>query len=94
LELAEQDDFACVFDANGTELRVTLVPEKADAGYTVLGWAVDDIDNEVRLLGEQGVEFLRFEGMEQDGFGIWRAPNGTRVAWFRDPDGNTLSLSQ
>jgi catechol 2,3-dioxygenase-like lactoylglutathione lyase family enzyme len=94
LQLVEQNPIACIFEANGTQLRVTLVPEKATAGYTVLGWEVDDIENTVRLLGEQGVEFLRFPQMEQDDFGIWVAPSGARVAWFSDPDGNTLSLSQ
>src|SRR5436190_19084189 len=94
LELTEQTPVACVFDANGTQLRVSLVPEKPSAAYTVLGWEVDDIENEVRLLAEQGVEFLRFPQMEQDAFGIWVAPGGSRVACFSDPDGNTLSLSQ
>jgi catechol 2,3-dioxygenase-like lactoylglutathione lyase family enzyme len=94
LELIEQNPIACVFDANGTQLRVTLVPEKTSAAYTVLGWEVEDIENTVRLLGEQGVEFLRFPQMEQDDFGIWTAPGGGRVAWFSDPDGNTLSVSR
>ena len=86
--------FASVFDANGTMLRVTLVDERAQAGYTVLGWRVDDIAATIAELTGRGVEFHRYEGMGQDGLGVWTAPDGARIAWFSDPDGNTLSLSQ
>jgi catechol 2,3-dioxygenase-like lactoylglutathione lyase family enzyme len=83
-----------VVDAHGTTLRVTAVPERAPAGYTVLGWEVADLEGEVDALAARGVGFSRFEGMDQDDRGIWTAPDGTRVAWFADPDGNTLSLSE
>lgn len=94
LPVVDQDDFACVFDANGTMLRVTAVREVSPAGYTVLGWRVADIEAAVRGLSERGVAFSRFDGMEQDDNGIWTSPGGAKVAWFTDPDGNVLSLTQ
>jgi len=94
LSLVEQSPFACVFDAHGTQLRVTPVGDLRPAPYTVLGWAVDDVAASVQALGAAGVRFERFEGMEQDGVGVWTAPNGAQVAWFADPDGNVLSLTQ
>jgi len=94
LRVLEHNDFACVVDANGTMLRVTQVPEVARAGYTVLGWRVRDIAASVRDLAGRGVTFLRYDGMSQDQDGIWTAPSGARVAWFADPDENTLSLTQ
>lgn len=92
--MTEQTDLACVFDANGTMLRVTAVPEVARAGYTVLGWRVVDITAAARELSARGVTFLRFDGMDQDADGVWTSPGGSRIAWFADPDGNTLSLTQ
>ncbi|MGD0379186.1 MAG: VOC family protein [Acidimicrobiales bacterium] len=94
LSLVEQGPFACVFDAHGTQLRVTPVGDIRTAPYTVLGWTVDDIGASVQALGAAGVRFERFEEVEQDGAGVWTAPNGARVAWFADPDGNVLSLTQ
>jgi catechol 2,3-dioxygenase-like lactoylglutathione lyase family enzyme len=94
LRVTGQNDFACVFDANGTMLRVTAVAEVARPGYTVLGWRVPDIAATVRGLTARGVVFLRYDGMEQDETGIWTTPSGDRVAWFADPDGNVLSLTQ
>ena len=94
LRVLEHDDFACVLDANGTMLRVTAVPEVAQAGYTVLGWRVGDIAASVQDLAARGVTFLRYDGMNQDEDGIWTTPTGARVAWFADPDGNILSLTQ
>jgi catechol 2,3-dioxygenase-like lactoylglutathione lyase family enzyme len=94
LPVVEHNDFACVLDAHGTMLRVTAVPKVAQPGYTVLGWQVGDIAASVRELTASGVSFLRFDGMNQDEDGIWTTPGGARVAWFADPDGNTLSLTQ
>jgi catechol 2,3-dioxygenase-like lactoylglutathione lyase family enzyme len=94
LRLVSEDSFALVFDAAGTMLRVTTVPELQPAGYTVLGWVVPDIQNAVRALQDRGVEFRRYGWMSQDEQGIWMAPGGAQVAWFGDPDGNTLSLTQ
>ncbi len=94
LPVLEHNDFACMLDANGTVLRVTAVPEVSPAGYTVLGWKVTDIAASVRGLAAQGVTFMRYDGMSQDDDGIWTTPTGEKVAWFADPDGNTLSLTQ
>jgi catechol 2,3-dioxygenase-like lactoylglutathione lyase family enzyme len=94
LPVLEHNDFACVLDAHGTTVRVTAVPEVARGGYTVLGWRVADIEAATRELTDRGVTFLRYAGMSQDEHGIWTAPGGARVAWFADPDGNTLSLTQ
>jgi predicted enzyme related to lactoylglutathione lyase len=94
LTLTGCSDFACVFDANGTMLRVTAVPEVARGGYTVLGWRVADIAAAVRDLSARGVVFLRYDGMDQDDSGVWTTPGGDRVAWFPDPAGNILSLTQ
>lgn len=85
---------AHVFDANGTLLRVTLVDEPPSAPYTVLGWAVPDIEVTIASLRDRGARFERFPGMDQDELGVWTTPGGDRVAWFRDPDGNVLSLTQ
>jgi catechol 2,3-dioxygenase-like lactoylglutathione lyase family enzyme len=93
LTLVSEDPFAIVFDANGTMLRVTPVHELAVAGYTVLGWEVPDIAGAVTKLTSAGVQFQRYDFLKQDGLGIWTAPGGVKVAWFKDPDGNTLSLS-
>ena len=94
LRLVSEDSFALVFDAAGTMLRVATVQALQPAGYTVLGWLVPDISRAVRILQRRGVEFRRYEWMSQDALGIWTAPGGAQVAWFGDPDGNTLSLTQ
>lgn len=94
LRLVEQNEYACVFDANGTMLRVTAVTEVARPGYTVLGWRVDDISEVCTGLRARGVGFNRYEGMAQDDNGAWTTPAGDRIAWFTDPDGNTLSITQ
>ena len=66
----------------------------ARPGYTVLGWRVADIAATARGLAGRGVAFLRYDGMDQDDNGVWTTPGGDRVAWFGDPDGNTLSLTE
>jgi catechol 2,3-dioxygenase-like lactoylglutathione lyase family enzyme len=92
--VSEQLPFALVFDAHGTMLRVTIVKKVNPAGYTVLGWQVPDIVAAAEALSRAGVQFERYQRMEQDELGIWSAPGGSKVAWFKDPDGNTLSISQ
>lgn len=92
--VSEELPFALVFDAHGTMLRVTMVKEVAPAGYTVLGWRVPDIAVAAKALAAARVWFERYEWMQQDELGIWAAPGGAKVAWFKDPDGNTLSISQ
>ena len=96
LELIEQDGFAAVFSAHGTMLRVTAVPEVVHAEYTVLGWDVPDIRQTVHALKANGVSFRRYGemGIEQDEDDVWTAPNGDLVAWFTDPDGHVLSVTQ
>jgi catechol 2,3-dioxygenase-like lactoylglutathione lyase family enzyme len=94
LRLVSEDRFAMEFDAAGTMLRVTVVPEPARAQYTVLGWEVPDIVAAVDALRARGIQFERYGFLQQDQRGIWTAPGGARVAWFKDPDGNVLSVSQ
>jgi catechol 2,3-dioxygenase-like lactoylglutathione lyase family enzyme len=94
LYLVSEDQFALVFDAAGTMLRVTTVPEVATAAYTVLGWRVPDIVRTAKDLQKARVALERYAGMQQDELGIWKSPSGARVAWFKDPDGNTLSITQ
>ena len=94
LRLVSEDGFALVFDAGGTMLRVANVKTLQPAGYTVLGWIVPDIAKAVRDLLKRGVIFQRYAGMPQDDLGIWSSPSGARVAWFTDPDSNTLSLTE
>jgi catechol 2,3-dioxygenase-like lactoylglutathione lyase family enzyme len=95
LRLVVEDGFALVFDAKGTNLRVSTVNLVAAAEYTVLGWEVPDIISAARALQGAGVQFERYGGfMKQDELGIWTAPDGTKVAWFKDPDGNVLSIAQ
>ena len=94
LRLVSEDGFALVFDANGVMLRVAKVREIAAAQYTVLGWEVSDILAKVKEMNQAGVQFERYSFPGQDELGIWTAPGGARVAWFKDPDGNLLSISQ
>jgi catechol 2,3-dioxygenase-like lactoylglutathione lyase family enzyme len=94
LEVLERTPYACVFRARRTVLRIAVVDHVDPPPYTVLGWSVRDIEARVRELGEAGVPMLRYEGMDQDALCIWNSPAGARVAWFRDPDGHTLSLTQ
>jgi catechol 2,3-dioxygenase-like lactoylglutathione lyase family enzyme len=94
LRLQSEDRFALVFDAGGTPLRATLAGEFQAQRFTVLGWQVRDAAATARRLSAAGVYFERYPGMEQDELGLWSAPGGARVAWFRDPDGNILSLSE
>ncbi len=94
LPLLSADRFAVVFALREGTLRVTEVDALAPAPFTVLGWEVENIREEAKVLGEFGVEFARFPGLEQDEQGIWTAPGGAKVAWFKDPDGNVLSLTE
>lgn len=88
------DPFALVFDAHGATLRVTKLPEFTPARHTVLGWSVADIRVEIDDLNRKGVVFERYEGLTQDAAGIWTSPSGAKVAWFKDPGGNVLSLTE
>jgi len=94
LKLIAEDPFAMTFSANGTSLRVTKTPEFTPQPFTVLGWWVDDVEAKVDALLAAGVSTERYDMLEQDDKGLW-APPGARVgvAWFKDPDGNTLSVT-
>lgn len=94
LRRVEASSFANVYDAHGTMLRVTRVERVVAAPYTSLGWAVPDVRAAIGVLVQAGVTFERFDGLEQDAAGVWTAPAGGRIAWIRDPDGNTLSLAE
>ncbi|MBV9269152.1 MAG: VOC family protein [Acidobacteriaceae bacterium] len=92
--LSEEPPFALVFEANGIMLRLGMAKELPPAHGTVLGWQVPDISATVGELEEAGVRFERYAQLKQDELGIWTAPTGAKVAWFKDPDGNILSLSE
>jgi len=95
LRFVSDDKFAMVFDANGTMLRIARVPPYQPLPFTVLGWQVTEIATVVSGLQKKGVAFERFDGLGQDELGIWTAPGGAaKVAWFKDPDGNILSVSE
>ncbi len=94
LRFVKNDGFAIVFDANGITVRMSKVPGFKALPFTVLGWEVSDIERVVSAMQARGVTFERFGFFEQDALGIWTAPSGDKVAWFKDPDGNTLSVSQ
>ena len=94
LKFVSDDPFAIVFDVGGTMLRVQKVEELVPAGHTVLGWEVADIRARIEELVKRGVKFERFPGMGQDKLGVWVSPAGGKIAWFKDPDGNTLSLTE
>ena len=94
LPLVEANEFARVYDANGTQLRVSLVESLTEAPHTVLGWRVAEIARTTAEFRAAGVQLKRYPEMDQDDDGVWVAPDGTRIAWFSDPDGNTLSLQQ
>ena len=93
--MSHEDPFAAVFDLNGTMLRISAVKEFTAQAHTVLGWEVPDIVASVKTLAAKGVLFTVYDGMGQDEMGIWSPPGSTnKVAWFLDPDGNNLSLTQ
>jgi len=94
LALVEDTPFALVFNSNGTTLRIQKVQQLSPTAHTALGWAVHDIRSTVRALTAKGVVFQRYDGLPQDALGIWQSPSGALVAWFRDPDDNTLSLTE
>jgi catechol 2,3-dioxygenase-like lactoylglutathione lyase family enzyme len=85
---------ALVFRVGDSMLRIQKVDQVRPVPYTALGWAVSDLRRTVRDLSATGVTFQRHDGLMQDGDGIWRSPSGALVAWLRDPDGHTLSLTQ
>jgi catechol 2,3-dioxygenase-like lactoylglutathione lyase family enzyme len=95
LELHEvgQDAFALTVAAGGTNIRIARVETLTPAPFTILGWEVTDVAREALHLGSRGVVFERYPWFTQDALGIWTTPDGAQVAWFKDPDGNVLSIS-
>jgi len=94
LRFVNNDGFAMVMDANGIMIRIAKTPDFKPLPFTILGWQVSEIESMVAAMQSRGVQFERYGFMPQDEAGIWTAPSGDRVAWFKDPDGNTLSVSQ
>jgi len=95
LKFIADDGFAMVLDANGVMIRVAKVGKDfSPVQFTILGWKVSGIENMVRKMQAKGVAFERYGFMKQDDLGIWTAPEGSKVAWFKDPDGNVLSVSE
>jgi catechol 2,3-dioxygenase-like lactoylglutathione lyase family enzyme len=94
LNLVEETPVALVFDAHGTMLRIAKTQKLAAVPYTVLGWKAADLRSTMAELSQRGVVFERYQGLAQDETGVWTSPGGELVSWFKDPDGNTLSLSQ
>ena len=97
LDFIADDAFALVFNSNGVTIRVvdvSRIDSFEPAPFTILGWDASSVEAAVRQLVAKGVEFERFPGMPQDADGIWQSPSGARVAWFKDPDGNLLSISE
>ena len=92
--VSEEPPYALVFDANGIMLRLGIGKERPSIPGTVLGWQVPDASSAVRDLEQAGIRFERYDFLKQDPQGIWTAPTGARVAWFKDPDGNILSISE
>jgi len=94
LAVEQVTPYACVLRAGGTMLRVTRVDGLNPQPFTIFGWAVADLRADVAGLLARGVTFLHYDGVPQDDAGVWSAPGGDLVAWFHDPDGNTLSLTE
>jgi catechol 2,3-dioxygenase-like lactoylglutathione lyase family enzyme len=94
LQLTDERPFALVAEFAGARLRITVVDDVAPVSYTVLGWSVSDLDGSIDRLVARGVIFTQYQGMDQDQRGAWTAPGGSRIAWFLDPDGNNLSLTE
>jgi catechol 2,3-dioxygenase-like lactoylglutathione lyase family enzyme len=94
LSEVSEDGFALFVKASDISVRIFLAGEFTPAPYTILGWSVTDMKQTVEQMSARGIVFERYAYLEQDASGVWTAPNGARVAWFKDPDGNTLSISQ
>ncbi|MGC1483685.1 MAG: VOC family protein [Candidatus Acidiferrum sp.] len=94
LSLAHEDNFAATFNIGGVTLRISVVADFTPHEHTILGFNVPDVASAVKALREKGVSFNIYPRFLQDELGIWTAPGGTvRVAWFTDPDGNVLSVT-
>ncbi len=93
-QFVSDDQFALVVRADGTTIRMAKVPDFTPAPYTILGWEVHDIEAVVCWLTKRGLTFEKYPFVQDRELGIWTTPDGDRVAWFKDPDGNVLSVGQ
>jgi catechol 2,3-dioxygenase-like lactoylglutathione lyase family enzyme len=93
-KFVSDDQFALVIQAGESMIRIVKGAKFTPAQYTVMGWEVTDIDAMVEWLSERGVVFEKYPFVQDQKQGIWTTPNGDKVVWFKDPDGNVLSLSQ
>lgn len=93
LRVTEENPYAVVLDAGGTMLRLAQVEDLRPQPFTIAGWRVLDMGRSIDMLKDRGVDFIRYDGMDQDANGIWTTSGGDQIAWFKDPDGNTLSLT-
>ncbi len=94
MQFRSDDSFALVFDAGGTMIRVVRVGQFTPAPFTILGWEVASVETAVPQMSSAGITFERFGLPGQRENGIWDTPGGAKVAWFKDPDGNVLSISE
>jgi catechol 2,3-dioxygenase-like lactoylglutathione lyase family enzyme len=94
LRFIMDDQFALVFESGDNMIRIARVNDFTPMRFTILGWESSDIEQDVRDLTARGITFDRYGFIPQDDLGIWTSPTAAKVAWFKDPDGNTLSLSQ
>jgi catechol 2,3-dioxygenase-like lactoylglutathione lyase family enzyme len=93
-QFVSDDPFALVMRAGETMIRIAKAPDFTPARYTVLGWEVGNIEEVVGWLQRRGVAFEKYPFAQDQVSGIWTAPNGDKIAWFKDADGNVLSVSQ
>ena len=94
LQLRSEDPYALEFEGNGVVLRITMVNEFNPQPFTVLGFRIEKIVSQVKTLHEKGVQFESYGGLQQDDLGIWTSPSNAKIAWFKDPDGNLISLTE
>ena len=93
LRFVSEDPFALVLDAHGITVRIAKSQDFTPAPFTILGWEVREIERLVTELKEKNILFMKYDFLQQDELGIWSAPGGAKVAWFKDPEGNILSLT-
>jgi catechol 2,3-dioxygenase-like lactoylglutathione lyase family enzyme len=94
LRLVADEPYAIVFETGSIALRVQKTETHEPLPYTAFGWKVQSVAQTVNALASAGVTCERFPGLDQDAMGVWTSPSGAKIAWFKDPDGNVLSLTQ
>jgi len=94
LKLKAEDPYALEFEGNGVTLRITKVEKFKPHPFAVLGFKIEKIASQVKSLREKGIKFERYNALEQDDLGIWTSPSKAKIAWFKDIEGNLLSLTE